>query len=137
MARGESKSGGERRRRRRGGASRRGRAERARKNAEAASRVLGGVRRLRSLGILGGREFDLWLVALRARETTPTRAAAALGITSALLNPRISRWMTQPQCRSLVERHARGRYRLTSAGAVQADEVVGELRRAFADLGRS
>ena len=136
MARGELKSGGEGPGRQ-GGGSRCGRAERARKNAEAASRVLVGVRRLRSVEILGGRERELWLVALRAGETAPASAAAALGVTPALLRPRISRWMTEPQSLSWVERRGRGVYRLTSAGAVQADEVVGQLRRAFADLGRS
>lgn len=102
-----------------------------------AERVFDGLRRLRAVGMVGReREFDLWLVALRAGAMTPAEAAEKLAVDPARMRNRIHRWHRNSAVwgRNLFAVDDAGGYVLTAPGARHADAVVVSLRRAFAGL---
>jgi hypothetical protein len=92
---------------------------------------------LHAAGLLSGdRQFDFWLIALRAGASSPADAAALAGGAPALWRPRISRSMSDPRRARLVRRVRRGEYRLTAVGARRADALVVSFRTTFRQLGQ-
>ena len=92
------------------------------------------LRKAELLGERSGREFDLWLIALRAGPATPAVAAERLGVTPARLRPQISRALRVPERARHFRRGDDGIYHLTAAGARRADAVITALRRVFRGL---
>jgi len=92
-----------------------------------ADRLLPALRLLRAAGF-NGREFDQWLIALRASPATPAEAARRLGLEPRVMRPRISRWRHNPAYAPFFRRDDTGHYRLTATGATHADRAVRQLR---------